>query len=44
LLGILDPHSPFPRYYQIYSTLREGILSGEYQPGHALPAERQVAD
>lgn len=41
--GVLDPHSPFPRYYQIYSTLREGILSGEHQPGQALPAERQIA-
>lgn len=43
MLGVLDPHSPFPRYYQIYSTLREGILSGEYPPGQALPAERQIA-
>lgn len=41
--GVLDPHSPFPRYYQIYSALRERIISGEYRPGQALPAERQIA-
>ncbi|MBN1451164.1 MAG: GntR family transcriptional regulator [Anaerolineales bacterium] len=40
----VDPKSPIPRYYQIYTSLIDRIRSGEFPPGTALPAERQIAD
>lgn len=40
----IDPTSPVPRYYQIYHALREAIMAGEFEPGQALPAERQLAE
>ncbi len=40
----VDPKSPIPRYYQIYTSLMDRIRSGEFPPGMALPAERQIAD
>jgi DNA-binding LacI/PurR family transcriptional regulator len=40
----IDPRSPLPRYYQIYSALRGRIVSGELLPGQALPPERQIAE
>ena len=40
----LDPNSPLPRYYQIYSALLARIESGELKNGEVLPAERQLAD
>jgi DNA-binding LacI/PurR family transcriptional regulator len=38
----IDPENPLPRYYQVYSSLRERINSGEFEPDTALPAERQL--
>lgn len=38
----VDPNSPLPRYYQVYSSLKERIQSGEFLPGDALPSERQL--
>lgn len=42
--GRLDPTSPLPRYYQIYSALLAMIQSGELVVGEALPPERQIAE
>ena len=38
----VDPNSPLPRYYQVYSSLKERIQSGEFVPGDTLPSERQL--
>ena len=40
----LDPNSPLPRYYQIYSALLNMIETGELAAGQPLPPERQIAD
>jgi GntR family transcriptional regulator, arabinose operon transcriptional repressor len=40
----LDPNSPLPRYYQIYSALLTRIKTGELAAGEALPSERQIAE
>jgi GntR family transcriptional regulator, arabinose operon transcriptional repressor len=40
----LDPHSPLPRYYQIYSALLTQIKSGQLSVGEALPPERVIAE
>jgi DNA-binding LacI/PurR family transcriptional regulator len=40
----LDPNSPLPRYYQIYSALLTRIKTGELAAGDALPSERQIAE
>ncbi len=40
----IDPQSPIPRYYQIYSALRERIVRAELRPGQPLPSERQIAE
>jgi GntR family transcriptional regulator, arabinose operon transcriptional repressor len=42
--SFLDPHSPLPRYYQIYSALLTQIKSGELSVGEALPPERVIAE
>jgi DNA-binding LacI/PurR family transcriptional regulator len=31
-----------PRYYQVYSSLQDRIRAGEFEPGAALPSERQL--
>lgn len=36
--------NPLPLYYQVYSSLRERIESGEFQPDDPLPAERRLVD
>ncbi len=41
---LLDPNSPLPRYYQIYSALLTRIKTGELAAGAALPSERQIAE
>ncbi len=41
---LLDPNSPLPRYYQIYSALLTRIKTGELSAGAALPSERQIAE
>jgi GntR family transcriptional regulator, arabinose operon transcriptional repressor len=40
----LDPNSPLPRYYQIYSALLTRIKTGELAAGAALPSERHIAE
>ena len=39
----IDPNSPLPRYYQIYSALLARINRGEIRVGDALPPERHIA-
>lgn len=38
----IDPNDPLPRYYQVYHSLLERIRAGEFEPGDALPSERQL--
>lgn len=38
----VDPNDPLPRYYQVYNSLLSRIRAGEFGPGDALPAERQL--
>ncbi|MCA9837081.1 MAG: LacI family DNA-binding transcriptional regulator [Trueperaceae bacterium] len=40
----LDPNSPLPRYYQIYSAFLTMIQNGDLAVGDALPPERQIAE
>ncbi len=40
----IDPDSPIPRYYQVYTSLRSRIHGHEFQPGDALPSERQLVE
>jgi GntR family transcriptional regulator len=40
----LDPTSPTPLYLQLAEGIREAILEGAWQPGEALPPERQMAE
>lgn len=42
LIHKVDPSSPLPRYYQVYSSLKKRILSDEFVPGDTLPSERQL--
>lgn len=42
--NVIDPKSPIPRYYQLYTSLRRRIREGEFQPGDALPSERQLVE
>ena len=37
-----NPNDPLPLYYQVYASLRQRIDTGEFPPGTALPAERQL--
>jgi len=39
----VDPTDPLPKYYQVYVSLRARIHAGEFAPGDALPAERQLS-
>jgi GntR family transcriptional regulator, arabinose operon transcriptional repressor len=38
----VDPADPLPLYYQVYASLQERIVAGEFAPGVALPSERQL--
>ncbi|MCJ7549500.1 MAG: GntR family transcriptional regulator, partial [Anaerolineae bacterium] len=40
---IVDPTDPLPKYYQVYVSLGARIHAGEFAPGDALPAERQLS-
>jgi GntR family transcriptional regulator, arabinose operon transcriptional repressor len=40
----IDPKSPIPRYYQVYTSLRGRIRDGEFKTGDALPSERQLVE
>ncbi|MFL5779509.1 MAG: GntR family transcriptional regulator [Chloroflexota bacterium] len=35
---------PVPLHHQVYLDLRDAIVSGDWQPGHRLPPERQLAE
>jgi len=39
----VDSTDPLPKYYQVYTSLRARIHAGEFAPGDALPAERQLS-
>ena len=39
----VDSTDPLPKYYQVYVSLRARIHGGEFAPGNALPAERQLS-
>jgi GntR family transcriptional regulator/MocR family aminotransferase len=39
----LDPNSSVALYRQIYDGLRDGIISGRFEPGTQLPASRMLA-
>lgn len=39
-----DPQNPLPLYYQVYHSLKERIVEGEFKPGDALPSERRLVE
>jgi DNA-binding LacI/PurR family transcriptional regulator len=39
----VDPSSPIPIYYQVYTSLLDRIQAGEFAVGAPLPAERRLA-
>jgi len=39
----VDPHSPAPLYYQLYTMLRDAIVSGALQSGSKMPSEKELA-
>lgn len=40
----VDPTDPMPRYYQVYTLVLDRIQSGEFQPGSAIPTERELGE
>ena len=40
----VDPNDPMPRYYQIYTILLDRIQSSEFEPGSAIPTERELGE
>ena len=40
----LDPHSPMPLYYQVYTSIMDRIASTEFKPGQLLPSERVLVE
>jgi len=40
----VDPSAPTPLYLQLASKLVEAIKGGQWRPGEALPAERQLCE
>lgn len=38
----VNKDNPLPLYYQVYSSFKERIDNGEFQPGDALPPERTL--
>ncbi len=41
---MLDPASPLPLYEQLKTVLRQSIESGTWQPGEAIPPERELIE
>ncbi|RCW77491.1 GntR family transcriptional regulator [Saliterribacillus persicus] len=41
---MIDKHSPIPIYHQLEEQIRQKIENGEYNPGDALPSEREYAE
>jgi GntR family transcriptional regulator len=39
----VDPSSPAPLYYQLYTMLRDAIASGALQSGSRMPSEKELA-
>ena len=39
----IDPHSPAPLYYQLYTMLRDAIASGALRSGSRMPSEKELA-
>jgi len=39
----IDPHSPAPLYYQLYTMLRDAIASGALRSGSKMPSEKELA-
>ncbi len=39
----IDPSSPAPLYYQLYTMLRDAIASGALQSGSKMPSEKELA-
>jgi GntR family transcriptional regulator len=39
----VDPSSPAPLYYQLYTMLRDAIASGVLQTGSRMPSEKELA-
>jgi GntR family transcriptional regulator len=39
----VDPDSPAPLYYQLYTMLRDAIASGVLQTGSRMPSEKELA-
>jgi GntR family transcriptional regulator len=39
----VDPSSPAPLYYQLYTMLRDAIASGVLQSGSKMPSEKELA-
>lgn len=42
--AFLDPNSPLPLYYQVFSSLLERIQRGEFPLNTSLPPERKLVD
>lgn len=40
----IDPHSPAPLYYQLYTMLRDAIVSGALRSGSKMPSEMELAE
>jgi GntR family transcriptional regulator len=39
----VDPHSPAPLYYQLFTMLRDAIASGALRSGSKMPSENELA-
>ena len=39
----VDPSSPAPLYYQLYTMLRDAIASGALRSGSRMPSEKELA-
>ncbi len=40
----IDRRSPIPLYYQLAEAIKEGIRTGDLQPGDQLPSERDLSE
>lgn len=40
---VIDPQSPTPLYYQLYTMLHDAISSGELPSGSRMPSEKELA-
>ncbi|NLG83670.1 MAG: substrate-binding domain-containing protein [Firmicutes bacterium] len=41
---MIDPHSPHPRFYQLYLQLRDRIIAGEFAPLQPIPSQQQLME